>query len=274
MSLDPTAMAGILSATGPVEVDGRQITADNVEEELLHTEYLRFSDPETPERREELGRIARAVFAALDAGHWSVSRLATGLASAAGGRHLLMWSSQPTEQSAWRSLGVDGSLRPDSMLLSVLNRGGNKLDWFLSVAADVKVATVKDETEVTVTLRLENRVPEGEPPYIAGPEAHSGVGEGVYLGILTVDLPGSAVGGAFDGVEHLAVAGPDGPSQVMGFEITLARGEQRSVVARFRLPGRRGSLRVESSGRVPPVQWTSSGAAWSDTHPRGLTWGP
>jgi hypothetical protein len=274
MSLDPTAMAGILSATGPVEVDGRQITADNVEGELMHDQYLRFSDPDSPERREELGRLAHAVFAALDDGQWSVSHLAAGLASAAGGRHLLMWSARPTEQAAWRSLDVDGSLRPESMLLSVLNRGGNKLDRFLSVSADVKVAAVGNETEVTLTLQLENRVPEGEPTYIAGPEPSSGLREGDYLGIVTVDLPASARGGSFDGVEHLAVAGADGPSQVMGFELSLERGAQRSVVARFRLPGRRGSLRVEPTARIPPVRWSSGSLNWSDAHARGLTWGP
>jgi uncharacterized protein DUF4012 len=276
ISLDPEALKGLLGATGPVEVDGRRVSADDVEEELLHGQYLRFSDDDVSERREELGKIARAVFAALDQGDWSVSRLASGLAAAAGGRHLMLWSRQQTEASAWQALGVDGALQDNSVLVSVLNRAGTKMDPFLSVAAEATVAVVAEQTEVTITLHLENRVPAGEPREVAGPYVSrlgdSGVGEGVYLGLLTVDVPGRAYDGRFDGVESLAVAGRDGPCQVMGFQVTLARGAQQTVVAHFRMPGTGGSLRVEPSARVPPIRWQSGATSWSDTAPRVLTW--
>jgi hypothetical protein len=272
IALDPAALGGLLGAIGPVEVDGRQVSQDNVEDEMLHEQYLRFPDEATPERREELGGIARAVFAALDRGDWSVSRLATGLASAGNGRHLLMWSTSPAEQSAWTALGVDGSLGADSLLLSVLNRAGNKLDYFLPVRAEVGLAAVGRDTEVTVTVHVANKVPEGEPTYVAGPHIDSGVGEGVYLGILTLDLPGAAFDAGFDGVDQLAVAGADGPCQVIGFQLTLPRGAEQTVVARFRLPGNAGSIRVEPSARVPAVAWHLDRSGWSDTAAKLLTW--
>lgn len=265
MVLDPIALKGLLRATGAVEVEDRRFDSNNIEEELLHAQYLRFpSEEERPERREGLGNIARAIFSALDAGSWRLPDLAGGLSDAAGGRHLLMWAVERSEQSAWQALGVDGALRPESLLVAVQNRGGNKLDRFLGVAAEISVASVGGESEVTLTLKLRNEAPVGEPRYIVGPHSLSGVGEGVYVGILTVNFPGRASGGRFDGVDTLAVAGADGPSQVMGFQFELPRGGERTVIARFRVPSRTNVLRIEPSGRVPPIAWRSGSASWAD----------
>jgi len=272
--LDPVALRGMLSATGPVEVAGRRIDDTNVEQELLHDQYVRFDSPDQSERRDELGKVADAMFASLNAGSWSLPRLAGGLASAGGGRHLLMWSAQPAEQAAWQALGVDGALHADSLLLSVLSRTGNKLDQFLRVSADARVRRAGDQSEMTVTIHLENRVPQGEPAYIAGAEAHSGAGEGVYLGILTLNLPGAATEGHFDGVDTLAVAGDDGPSRVMAFQFALERGASRVVVAHFRLPGPAGSVRIEPSARVPAITWSRGATSWSDFSAKLLAWKP
>lgn len=274
MVLDPVALAGLLRGTGPVEVEGRRFTEQNIVDELLHEQYLRFPAYEDkPERREGLGSIAGAIFTALDAGKWSLSKLAAGLGDAAGGRHLLMWAADGSQHSAWQTLGVDGSLGEDSLLLSVLNRGGNKLDPFLRVEAELAMASVAGETEVTVTVRLENRVPTGEPSYIAGPHPDSGVGEGVYVGIFTLNVPGAAHDGRIDGVEQLAVQGDDGPTRVLGFQFELPRAGQRTIVARFRLPDGAGSIRVEPSARVPATPWRSGSSTWRDTSSRIVSWG-
>ena len=273
MVLDPAALGGLLRGTGPVEVEGRRYTQGNIEEELLHAQYVRFpANDDTPERREGLGKIAAAIFTALDAGRWSLANLAAGLADVSGGRHVLMWASDPSEQAAWQALEVDGALHPDSLLLSVQNRGGNKLDWFLRVQAEMTVASVENETEVTVTVQLENQVPTGEPRYVAGPHRLSGVGEGVYVGLLTLNLPGTAHDGRFEGVEQLAVQGDDGPSRVLGFQFELPRGAQRTVVARFRLPVRAGAVRVEPSARVPATAWRTGSTTWRDTSVKVVSW--
>lgn len=272
LALDPVALRAMLSATGDVEVDGRRIGEDNVEEELLHEQYVRFSADDQAERRDELGKVASSMFASLNAGSWSLPRLAAGLASAGAGRHLLLWSSQPGEQAAWRALGVDGALQPNSLLVSVLSRTGNKLDQFVAISAKVDVRSAGPQSELVVTLHIENRVPEGEPRYVAGAEAHSGVTEGVYLGIVTLDVPGAATDGYFDGVDKLTVAGDDGPSRVMGFQLSLDRGTSTVVVAHFRLPGHAGSVRVEPSARIPKIFWFGGATSWEDGSARLLTW--
>jgi hypothetical protein len=85
-------------------------------------------------------------------------------------------------------------------------------------------------------------------------------------------MPGTARNARFDGVEELAVVGTDGPCLVMGFQLTVGRGGERSVTARFHLPGQAGTVRVEPSARVPAMSWRSGRKSWLDDSPRILTW--
>jgi hypothetical protein len=262
VALDPVALRSLLRATGPVTVEGRRVGAENVVDLLLHGQYVRFDD--RSDRKEELGQIARATVEALDARHPSLPSLARSLHEAASGRHLLVWSREPVQQAGWRALGVDGALGPDSLLLSVVNRAANKLDQFLEVSADMSFAPQGRDTEVTVRVTLRNATPNGEPRYVAGGDPASGVPAGVYLGILSVNVPGASFGLRVDGRQDFAVAGEDGPTQVVGFQLRLDQGQTRTEVVRFTLPGGHGAVRVEPSARVPAIAWTGPAGAWPD----------
>jgi hypothetical protein len=273
--LDPVAFSGVLQATGPVEVDGRRIDAASVVNDLLYGQYLRYPEGgDDAERRETLGGLARAAFGALDAGGWSVAGLAQGMAPVIDGRHVLAWSARPEEQADWALAGVDGSLRPDSLLVALSSRTGNKLDYFQRVSGDIDVAHAGDESLVTVRLRVRNTVPAGTPPSVSADIEGTGAGEGGYLGILSVNVPGAARNVRIDGVDDLAVAGPDGPTQVVGFLFHIGRNEERTVVVRFQLPRRAGAVQVEPSARVPGIEWTAGGRTWTDSEPEVVSWGP
>src|SRR3954447_22605803 len=131
--VDPVGLAAVLRATGPVEVNGERVAADDLVPLLLNGQYQSYgrSLGEQADRRELLGTIAKSAFRALDAGDWTPTTLARELATAVAGRHLLAWGADAVEQRGWVAAGLDGDLRTDSLLLSVLNRGTNKLDWFL-----------------------------------------------------------------------------------------------------------------------------------------------
>ncbi len=211
MAIDAVALQGVLQATGPVSLNGRQVDAANVVDELLNIQYFRYSDDQTDQRREELGQIAGAAFGDLAKGGWSRSMLADGLEQAVLGRHIMMWSQSPQDEAGWRALAADGSLQDNSLLVSVINRGGNKLDDFLPVSSDISFHPAGKNTEVTLRMTLANQVPPGQPFYVVGPDIHSGVAAGVYLGILSVTMPVSATDGHFDGVDHLAGRGSRWP---------------------------------------------------------------
>jgi hypothetical protein len=273
--VDPVALAGIVRATGPVQVGDRTITADQVVPELLHDQYRRFSTatPEQGDRREALGGIAAAAFQALDSGDWSPADLAGELADAVAGRHLLAWSADPVEQRGWEAAGLAGDLTADSLFVSLLNRGGNKLDWFTPLDARLTTSRAASNraTEVTVEITVENRAPAGEPRYVAGPPVGQRWAPGTYVGVLAVDVPGLATDVRIDGVEPV-VAGKDGRAQVVASAIEVPRGERKVVIVRFRMPPGHRDLVVEPSGRQPGITWHYGTRTWKDSARRTAKW--
>lgn len=273
MALDPVALEAILEATGPVDIGGRQFTAENVVEELIHTQYTRFPDlTERDERREQLSAIARAALDALERTEWEPARLADRLARAARGRHLMVWSSRPPEQKGWVAAGLAGTVGPESLLVSLLNRGGNKLDYWVATSATLELTPTGDDTEAKITVEVRNEVPGDEPSYVAGPHFGIPLARGEYLGLLAVTLPGAAAQGRLEGMQ-LAVAGADGPTRVVASEFRLSRGATRTIVVRFRLPGRGGEIRVEPSARqLKTVAWRFRDRTWRDDRPFTVRW--
>lgn len=272
IAIDPIGVQAIIAATGPVSIGDRTIAAEDVPQELLHDQYLQLGDStddyRNAERRESLGDLADAAVAALDSGDWSTSTLIRELGDAISGRHVLAWSKDETEQRGWAAAGMSGELTEESLLVSVANRGANKLDWFLDVDAELVAEQAADGVDVRVELTLTNETPEGEPRYVQGPNPELDLDAGEYRGIVAVNVPGAAEDSRFEGVDQLAVAGADGPTRVVGFQLDLARGERRTVVLRFHLPDGWDRVVVEPSARVPVVSWRHGSASWQDSSSR------
>lgn len=273
LALDVPLLAAILGATGPVAVGDGVVSQAGVADRLLRDQYrgLDFGDAQAP-RREELGAMAAAVVAALEEGDYSPGRLAAAVGGASSGRHLLAWSSDPGDQRTWERTGVAGSLGPTSLAVSLLNRGGNKLDPFLDVEAGLELRQAPDGTDVTVRLKVANDTPVGEPPYVAGPHPQSGVGEGDYLGIVALNLPEAATGISLGGAPAPITSGADGPSQVVAAPLLLTRGQETTVTVQFRLPPSETSIEVVPSARVPPVLWEAGRQRWRDDAPKVVSW--
>lgn len=278
LALDPVALQALLKATGPVDVAGQSVNADGVIDLLLHDQYLEvqsaggFYDPAQAARREQLGQIARTVIDKLTAGPFDVGTLAGSLANAAHGRHVLAWSARPGDQQAWEAAGVDGAVTADSLMATLLNRGGNKLDYFMDVDADLALAPAGQEQKAVLTIKVKNKTPEKENVYIAGPFPGVDVEAGEYLGYVSVELPKGAATPAIDGFSTFAAAGPDGPAQVVAVPFRLKRGAETTLVLRFRLSNA-GQLTVEPSARVPAITWHAQGLTWKDGERRQVRWG-
>lgn len=274
LAVDVIALRALLAAVGPVEVEGRWLDATNVEQDLFRDQYA-GDDPADVVQSKRSGRLAAVAAAALEAfdrPDVDFARLADELAKTARGRHLLAWSTDPQMQQAWEAAGVDGALDADDLLVAVLNRGGNKLDPFLSVDAELMVDDGAEETTVVVELRLSNAVPDGQPPYIVGPAPSLGVAAGTYVGLVSASLPGPAREGRFDGVDALAVAGADGPTRVVATQIILAPGQSQLLTLRFQLPPGGAAFDVLSAARVPSVLWHHDGHSWVGDHVERVTW--
>jgi hypothetical protein len=270
LAVDAIGLQAIVRATGTVAVSEHALSADDVPQYVLHDQYEQFADDggdiDQASRREAIGDLAHAAVGALDDGDYRPSVLLKNLGDAVAGRHLLAWSSKATQETGWRAASMDGAFGPSSLLVSLLNIGSNKLDWFTHLSSTLRTKTTTDGRDVSVEIVITNETPkDGEPRYVVGPEPGSGHVPGEYLGILAVNVPTSARQIRFDGVQHLAVAGSDGKSRVVGFPLSIPGGSSRTVTLRFSLPAVVDSLRIEPSARVPAIRWRYETSRWEDS---------
>lgn len=278
LALDTAALAQILDATGPVDAGGVTVSGGYVEQYLLHDQYAGVGSDQSSQaaRHDHEGALAAAAFAALSVGHPDLGALAAGLDTAANGRHLLAWASDPAVEADWQDAGVSGALGPSDLLLSVLNQGADKLDPFLSVRASLAAAVVQPspgprsgQTAVTVTVTVTDSAPADLPGYVAGADGDPPV-PGTYVGAVAVDIPGRA--GRESASAPLEAEGPDGPSFAMAVPVVLRPGGTTTVTFRFVLDGARGRIRVAPSARLPATLWAGPGGRFDDATSHWVAW--
>ncbi|MBL8778721.1 MAG: DUF4012 domain-containing protein [Acidimicrobiales bacterium] len=257
LAIDVVGLQAFLRATGPVEVDGETVDADNVVQLLLHDQYT--GDPDQSDRRDRLAEIARAVLEAFDGSSPDLPALAQALREAVEGRHLMLWSADTGRQRAWEQAGVSGAVGDHDVLVGLMNRGGNKLDQYQQVRGRVRTRRVAEGTVVSVRLTVTNEVPEGEPEYIAGEGEY-----GLYDGWLSLTMPGDS--GLVDTTEADAVAaGPDGDSRVLAIPVVVSPGDTIEWRVAFVVPDDVTSVTVAPSARVPHIEWWGpDGLRWND----------
>lgn len=277
--LDPVALQALLRATGPVTVDGREISADNVIPYLLVDQYRgldydlanpKRTEAEQAARRAGLARVARAVIGALDSAGWNAPDLVGSLQSAAADRHVLAWSGDPVQQRGWDAAGVDGVLPDDSLMLSLDNVGANKLDPFMRLEATVSgAAAPKGARRVTVDVTIRNDAPAGLGRYAEGPFPGTPFAAGEYAGILAFEVPMYATDVQLDGTQGIRADGPEGSTRVVAGSVRIARGASAAARITFTLPAGRTGLSVRGSARVPATRWRSGALRFTDdaVHP-------
>jgi hypothetical protein len=274
ISLDVAGLRQLLEATGPVQAGDQTVTADSVEQYLLHDQYVGLTDAATGDgsRQDALGALTGAVLRQLQGQNLDIKALASAVSSAVAGRHLMVWSKDPAAQAAWVASGASGSLTPRSVDISVINLGGNKLDPYLPVHVAVTTAPAGPDTTVTLTTRLDNVTPDGQSQFIAGPSPGEPVAYGGYRGLIAANLPAEASQITVTGAGPLAVKGGEGPTWVVAAPVSVPQGTTSTVVVRFRMPGSHGSMTLVPSARIPAEQWTSAGASFDDSTPRTISW--
>lgn len=282
--LDPIALRSLLDASGPVDVDGRQISAENVAQYLLIDQYRGLDyDLKNPERTEEmnaarragLSRVANAIVERLDAQEWSAPDLVESLRVAAAGRHVLAWASNAERERAWIASGIDGRVPSDALSISVVNVGGNKLDVYLDVKANIRSVSVlpKGTTRkkrVEVAISISNKTPTGLGRYAAGPFPGKPYAEGEYAGILALNVPRNASRIRLSGVDAPVARGPEGAATVVAGSFRVLRDSSRDFVLYFEVPDASSKISVRSSARVPATLWSYRGVEWRDEESRSI----
>jgi len=274
LAVDIVALHQILTATGPVQAGGLTIGPDNVEQFLLHDQYAGLANlsAENAARADSLGTIAQAVLRQLQGQSTDLRTLASAVAGAVAGRHMMVWSKDPLAEAAWKTSGASGSLTASSLAVSVVSRGGNKLDQYLHTSVHLATRPVGNDTVVSMTTVLDNRTPDGQAEFIAGPFPGLGLAYGDYAGIVADNLPANASHISMTGTGPLSAKGAEGPTWLLAGPVLLHQGTSSTVVVRFRLPGVHGSMTVMPSTRVPVEQWNYQGRHFTDERAVTLSW--
>jgi hypothetical protein len=302
IAADPLAAAAVLRVGGPIRAGGIHLAADNVARETLVQAYVRYAD-DNPARKRFLHQVARGTFEAFRrAMAKRPIELVHGLAGAARGRHVQVYSNNPAGQAALLGLGLGGSAavppEGDYLMAVGVNAGGNKLDAFLRRALSWRVRLGPDgSAKAALTLTLRNDVPPvGMPRYIVGPfdaRFQAGVNEQIQTiyvassySFTEASLDGRRVGAEAQAdlgglALTQAVGVPAGQSTTLGYQLirpdaTIRLGEDR---LRYRLLLRPQALVWPDKAKVSvaaPVGWrfavlpggaraAGSTASWSGT---------
>ena len=274
LSVDVAGLRQILTATGPVQAGGVTIDSGNVEQYILHDQYAGLSNDSAGNaaRADSLGLIAHEVLRQLQGQSTELRTLASAVAGAVAGRHLMVWSAAPAAQAAWVASGASGGLTPRSLGVAVINRGGNKLDQFLHVSVRLDTRRVGNSTAVTMTTKLANQTPDGQAPFIAGPFPGLPLVYGDYSGLIADNLPGAATDISMAGAGSLTAEGAEGPTWLVAAPVLVHQGSSSTVVVRFRLPGTHGSMTIVPSARIPAEEWSYQGAHVTDERPVTFSW--
>jgi hypothetical protein len=278
LAIDVQGLQELLDVTGPVTTSaGQVVSSSNVVQLLLHDQYVGetyTSDATT--RVDELSTLASATLHALEDRPFKLHSMADALSAAAEGRHVLLWSADPKTEAAWQGAGVSGQLQPSSIMANIINRGGNKLDQYLSENVALTLATKGAQTSGSLTMTFANRTPPGQSPFIAGPFPGLGTTYGEYVGIATVNLPGYVRDVSTPSNRSVVTSGPEGPTILEGATLDVEQGTTQSITFNFVLPQAHGSMTVVPSARIGPATWhvlaPNGSTTFEDDAPHTISW--
>ncbi|MFT7600164.1 MAG: hypothetical protein ACI8TP_003105 [Acidimicrobiales bacterium] len=258
IQLDPLVMQAILSAVGPVEVEGEIYDENNILDYLLVGQYDQFAnlDFEVQDvRKDRLSEVAKAATSGLDQSDWDPLVLVSAMAEAAKGRHILAYSRHPEQQAAWSELGVAGDLDGTEIGAFSLNLTASKTDPFVEVFTELESDLDGDVRHMAMNVTITNNTPASVGDQAAGLWEALGLRRGAYSTRIAVYLPGAASAVELVSDLPLDAFGADGPVWVVATSVQVERAEARTVRIEFDLPADLNELKLLPSTRQPPQVW-------------------
>lgn len=251
LALDPAALSYLLAVTGPATLaDGTAVTAGNVVELTQSTAYTKFTggaEAVSPEadaaRRAFLIQVAGAVADKITSAQGDATGLARALAKAAHERRLLVWSGVPDEQAELEETPLSGSVpvTKDAYAgMTIINEGGNKLDYYLDRKLLWERSGCGLNRDVTVTVTLTNTAPAGLNNYVASRsdrrdyEIEQGDHRVVIWYAATTGAQLKSV--TLDGKTVGAAVGYERGHPVFQVDVELPRGKPRTAVLNLSEP--------------------------------------
>ena len=248
IAVDPTALSYLLAVTGPATLpDNSQLTADNAVALTQSTTYAKFPGTtmgENARRRAYLLGVASAASKQILSVRGEPSALLRAAGQAAGERRLLVWSADPAVQAQLARTPMSGLIpatKAPYVGLSIINGGGNKLDFYLDRSLTWQRTGCGPIRRTTVTITLTNDAPAtGLPPYVSGRlDSHSypvKAGDNRLI-VSYLATQGSRLEGlTIAGKTGTASVGAEQGHPVYAVDLELPRGAPRTIVLHLSEP--------------------------------------
>ncbi len=255
--VDPFVLDALLGVIGAVEVEGESYGQGTVLAYLLDEQYREFIDDEKEGRRDRLSLLATAVVDSFGSSSWDPIDLLAQLEPIARGRHIMAFSTDPTQQAAWETMGVDGAVEGDETGVYLLNTGGSKTDPLIVLNVNVTESIDGDERNLSYQIEITNRAAANLPEYMLGPWEFLGLPEaGTYSGRVAVYAPAGSFDAQFTGGVALDVSGIDGNLLLVSTSpLEVLPGMTRTLTFEYSLPLEVETIDILPSARFPPVNW-------------------
>jgi hypothetical protein len=243
IALDPTTLSYLLKATGPLTLaTGDELTADNAVKLLLQDVYERYPEPNVQDAF--FASTAAEVFSAISAGNMDPVAFIAALTRASDERRVLVWSSDPAEQSILDGTTLNGDLTQnggqDRYGVYVNDATGSKMGAYLDYRLGTGDTSCRNDgrpfhdVEVTVTSTAPADAATSLPTYVTG-DGQFGVTPGNTRIILSFY---GAAGSQFVGIQRDGDATESGTARDFGLPVVtttveLAPGESTTLHVRF-----------------------------------------
>lgn len=200
LGIDVVTLQNILRITGAVRIPNTKpaINSTNVARLILHDLYVKYpAGSQQQGRRDEISAIAQAAVTKMKSGGFDSARLIKALAQSTGGRHLLFYDSNPTNEANIIKFGASGALvsRNGNIIHTSIQSGvAAKLDWYMRETLKYDISVTSDGTAfVTTTISLQNTAPpHPKPSYAFGPDNTNTRVAGEYVARIYQWLPANA----------------------------------------------------------------------------------
>jgi hypothetical protein len=220
-----------------------------------------FGDGGQDLRAAFLGRVVETLWGKLTTAGIEPDRLGKVVGSLLREHHLMMTTNVAAEAEVFHRLGADSAVPAlDGDFLSVvsLNRGANKIDYFLRREIDYRTTLGADGTiDATVTVKLHNDAPAtGLPAYIIGGNSFAESAYGTNLQYLSVYSPWDLVSVTTGGADTPAEPDTEFGRKVYTALVSIGPGQTQELVFTLHGTWTTGAyrLRVMRQSTVTPDQ--------------------
>lgn len=258
IALDQHALASIMRVTGPVSVDGYEVTSENAVAYITKVVYEKYPDPK--QKDIVVLNLVKNVFAKLSEGTGPIGLTKALLPAIRDGR-IQAWISDPLEEEIFLSSSLGGSMadyKKPTHAAILINGGGNKVDAYVQSDVVYTVGQCRPYLpyrDSIMRITLNNSAPaSGLPPYVTqrndrGELFPEDPGSTKMLVYLHVPLGAEFQTATVDGVDiPLLLEGTENDRTVWRLDVEMPAESEQTLLVTFSEP---------AIGDEPnPVLWT------------------